>query len=62
MESHHEHTIENVWQFLPDNLLSNRILQSCDDIVDCCSEAWNKLIAEPGRIRSIRLRDWANPS
>ncbi len=35
---------ENVWQFLRDNWLSNRVFKSYDDIVDHCCDAWNKLI------------------
>ena len=50
---------ENIWQFLRDNWLSNRIFKSFDDIVDHCCDAWNKLIDQPWRIMSIGLRDWA---
>jgi hypothetical protein len=32
---------ENVWQFLHENWLSNRIFKSLDDIVDRCCDAWN---------------------
>ncbi len=39
---------ENIWQFLRDNWLSNRIFKSFDDIVDHCCDAWNKLINSPG--------------
>jgi hypothetical protein len=34
--------VENVWQFLRDNWLSNRIFKSYDDLVDHCCAAWNK--------------------
>ncbi len=51
---------ENVWQFLRDNWLSNRVFKSYDDIVDHCCAAWNKLIDQPWRIISIGLRDWAH--
>ena len=51
---------ENVWQFLRDNWLSNRVFKSYDDIVDHCCDAWNKLIDQPWRIMSIGLRDWAH--
>jgi DDE superfamily endonuclease len=50
---------ENVWQFLRDNWLSNRIFSSYDDIVDHCCKAWNRLTGQPWRIMSIGLRDWA---
>ena len=41
--------VENVWQFLRDNWLSNRVFTSHDDIVDHCCEAWNKLVDPPGQ-------------
>ena len=50
---------ENIWQFLRDNWLSNRIFKSYDDIVDHICHAWNKLVEQPWRIMSIGLRDWA---
>ncbi len=50
---------ENVWQFMRDNWLSNRVFASYDDIVDHCCEAWNKLVEQPCRIRSLGLRQWA---
>ena len=34
---------ENIWQFIRDNWLSNRIFKSYDDIVDHCCRAWNML-------------------
>ena len=52
----------NVWQFMRDNELSNRIFKSFDDIVDHCCDAWNKLIDQPWRIISIGLREWAYAS
>jgi transposase len=50
---------ENVWQFLRDNRLSNRVFKSYDDIVDHCCDAWNNLVEQPWRIMSIGLREWA---
>ena len=52
--------IENVWQFLRDNWLSNRVFQSYEEIVDHCCSAWNRLIDQPWRIMSIGLREWAH--
>ena len=52
--------VENVWQFLRDNWLSNRVFASYDDIVGHCCEAWNKLVDQPWRIMSLGLRDWAH--
>ena len=51
--------VENVWQFMRDNCLSNRIFKNYDDIVDQCCHAWNKVVDQPWRIMSIGLRDWA---
>jgi transposase len=52
--------VENIWQFLRDNWLSNRVFHSYDDIVAHCCEAWNELINQPWRIRSISQRAWAH--
>jgi transposase len=51
---------ENIWQFMRDNWLSNRIFVGYDDIVDHCCHAWSKLTDQPWRIMSIGLRDWAH--
>ncbi len=51
--------VENVWQFLRDNWLSNRVFTGYDDIVAHCCAAWNDLIDQPWRIRSIGRRSWA---
>lgn len=52
--------VENVWQFLRDNWLSNRVFQSYDNLVDHCCEAWNRLVDQPWKIMSIGMRDWAH--
>ena len=39
--------VENVWQFIGDNWLSNRVFKSYDDIVALCCDAWNNLIDRP---------------
>ena len=50
---------ENVWAFMRDNWLSNRVFTCYDDIVDHCADAWNRLVAQPWRIMTLGLRDWA---
>ena len=50
--------VENIWQFMRDNWLSNRVFKSYKDIVDHCCDAWNELINQPWKIMSIGLRDW----
>ena len=54
--------VENIWQFMRDNWLSNRVFTSYKDIIDHCCYAWNKLIDQPWRITSIGSRDWAHRS
>jgi putative transposase len=50
--------VENIWQFLRQNFLSNRIYDSYDAIVVACCAAWNALPAMPERIQSIAHRHW----
>ena len=52
--------VENIWQFMRDNWLSNRVFKSYDDIVDHCCFAWNRLIDQPWTIMSIGTRKWAH--
>ena len=52
--------VENIWRYIRDNCLSNRIFKSYDDIVNLACQAWNKLINQPWTIMSIGLRDWAH--
>jgi hypothetical protein len=52
--------VENLWQFMRDNYLSNRIFQNYEDIVDHCCAAWNRIADQPWRIMTIGLRDWAH--
>ena len=50
---------ENVWQFMRDNWLSNRIFACYDNLVDHCCDAWNKLVRQPWIVMSVGMRDWA---
>ncbi len=54
--------VENIWQFMRENWLSNRVFKSYDDILAHCCQAWNKLVEQPWTIMSIGLRDWAHRS
>ena len=45
--------VENIWQFLRQNHLGNRVFKSYTDIVDACCAAWNALAAEPKRIAQL---------
>ena len=52
--------VENVWQYLRQNWLSNRVFDAYDAILDAACEAWNKFMAQPRTITSIGMRDWAH--
>lgn len=50
---------ENIWQYLRQTYLSNRVFQTYTAILDACQDAWRKLLDEAGRVASIATRDWA---
>ena len=52
--------VENVWQYLRQNWLSNTVFENYHAIVDAACDAWRKLIAQPERITSIGIRKWAH--
>lgn len=52
--------VENVWQYLRANWLSNRNFETYDDIIDSACQAWRNLIAQPETITSIGMRKWAH--
>lgn len=52
--------VENIWQFIRQNWLSNRVFESYDQIIALCCHAWNKLIDQPWKIISIGRRQWAH--
>jgi len=52
--------VENIWQYLRQNWLSNRVFEDYDAIIEAGCQAWNKLIDKPETIMSIGMRDWAH--
>lgn len=52
--------VEQIWQYLRSNWLSNRVFETYADIVDAACDAWHKLTDEPSVITSIGMRDWAH--
>jgi hypothetical protein len=50
--------IERLWLHLRDNRLSHRVFQTTEAIIDSCCEAWNWLLTETGRIRSLCSYPW----
>jgi hypothetical protein len=53
---------ENLWQFLRQTFLSNRVFETYDAILDAACHAWNAVRDTPWRIISIGQRDWARTS
>jgi putative transposase len=51
--------VENIWQYLRQNWLSNRVFDTYEDIIEAACDAWRKLIAQPETIISIGWREWA---
>jgi hypothetical protein len=51
--------VENVWQYLRQNWLSNRVFDDYGAILNAGCDAWNRLIAQPQTILSIGARAWA---
>src|SRR6202522_1300974 len=46
--------VENIWQYLRANWLSNRVFETFDDIIEPICDAWTKLTAKPETIASHR--------
>ena len=52
--------VENVWQYLRQNWISNTVFENYDAIVDAACDAWQRLIADPEKRLSIGMRGWAH--
>lgn len=51
--------VENIWQYLRQNFLSNRVFDDYDAIVAACCDAWRAFVALPDVVRSVAQRTWA---
>ena len=51
--------VENIWQYLRANWLSNRVFETYGDIIKAACGAWRNLTAQPQTITSIGTREWA---
>jgi transposase len=51
--------MENVWDYLRGNKLSSLVWDSYEAMLNASKEAWNFLVNDPTRIKSIGTRDWA---
>ena len=52
--------VENVWQYLRANWLSNRVFDTYEAIIDAACEAWIRLTKQPDTITSIAMRGRVN--
>jgi transposase len=50
---------ENIWQYLRQNFLANRVFDDYDAILAACCDAWNAFVKLPDLVRSISQRSWA---
>ena len=54
--------IENIWEYLRGNILSNVVFDDYDHVVSACCDAWNFFANDPARVASVTTRDWAQVS
>ncbi len=52
--------VENIWQYMRANWLSNRVFETYLEIIEAACDAWQKLIAKPETITSIGMHQWAH--
>ena len=50
--------VERVWLHLRERFLSLQVFADYRAVVDACCAAWNRLVAEPGRLRSLCDQPW----
>jgi transposase len=52
--------MEQVWQKIKSDSLTNTTFKSYDDIVEKCAKAWNSFCDEDGNIKQLCSRAWAS--
>ena len=50
--------VERVWLYLRERFLSMRVLDDTNAIIDACCAAWNALVAEPARPKTLCDYPW----
>ena len=58
----HINPVENVWRYIGQNWISNRVFAGYETVIDAICEAWNRLVGAPNVIKSIGSRQWAHVS
>lgn len=54
--------VEKLWQHLRERFFSHRVLPNLVAVIDAACNAWNWLVTEPGRVRSLTAFPWLPPS
>ena len=54
--------MELVWQDLRRQDLANLVFDDLGQVIEACCQAWNKLIADTGRLISLTDFAWARPN
>ncbi|GLS88934.1 hypothetical protein GCM10007916_00010 [Psychromonas marina] len=54
--------IEQVWSWMRQNEIANRVFKDYDDIVEKCANAWNHFRSDINRVISLCSRSWINLS
>ena len=50
--------VERVWLYLRERYLSFRVLDTYEEIEQACCDAWNQLVAQPHRIKTLTDYPW----
>ena len=50
--------VERLWLYLKERFLSHRLHDDYDAIVDAVCKAWNRLVADTGRVKSLCTYPW----
>ncbi|MGM8891916.1 IS630 family transposase [Psychrobacter sp. 1Y1] len=53
-------SIEQVWSWMRQHCLANRVFKNYEDIVDSVCEAWNTFTESSERVTKLCSRDWAS--
>lgn len=51
--------VENIWEYLRGNILSNTVFDDYDHVVSMCCDAWNFFANDTARVASVTTRSWA---
>jgi putative transposase len=50
--------VEELWHGLRRHFLANRVIDTVEDLVEACCNAWNAALHQPGFIKSVTGFSW----